>query len=76
MPGLPGARVHDHERFRPAGPELSQQHPGQSIGRAQTRARPFPLEHRHLLAKREHFKGDVAATAEEGARGDKECEDE
>jgi hypothetical protein len=37
---------------------------------------PFPLEHRNLLAKREHFEGDVASTAEEGACGGEECEDE
>jgi hypothetical protein len=76
MPANDGVRVHNDERFRPSGPELSQQYPEQPIWRTQPRSGPFPFEHRNLLAKRKQFEGDVRAAAEEDAGGGKESEDE
>ena len=44
MPADDGVWVYNDERFGPAGPELLQQDPEQSIRRTQAGSRPFPLE--------------------------------
>ena len=45
MPADDGVWVYNDERFGPAGPELLQQDPEQSIRRTQAGSRPFPLEY-------------------------------
>ena len=65
MPADDGVWVYYDERLAPAGPELLQQDPEQSIRRTQTGSRPFPLEHSKLLAKGKHFEGGAGAVPDE-----------
>ena len=69
-----GVWVHNEERFGPAGPELLQQDPEQSVRRNEAGARTFPLEHPKLLAKGKRFEGSVGAAAEGDASRGEECE--
>lgn len=72
MPAYDGVRIHEQERFGPAGPKLSQQDPEQPVQPMQARPRPFPLEHCNLPAKREHVEDGVAAATEKHAHGGEE----
>jgi hypothetical protein len=71
-----GVWVHNEERFGPAGPELLQQDPEQSVRRNEAGARTFPLEHPKLLAKGKHVEGGVGAAADEHPNQGQESEDE
>ena len=76
MPADDGVGFYIDERFGPAGPELLQQDPEQSIRRTQAGSRPFPLEHSKLLAKGKHLEGSVGAAADEHPNHDQESEEE
>jgi hypothetical protein len=75
MPADDGVRVYNDERFGPAGPELLQQDPEQSIRRTQA-GRGVWLEHSKLLAKGKHFEASVGVAADEHPNHGQESEEE
>jgi hypothetical protein len=72
MPADYGFGLHDDEHLGPAGPDLPQCGPEQTVHRIEERARPFPFENRDLLPEGEDFEGAVPAALKEDAdRGKK-----
>ena len=65
----------DYQRILPARPSRQQDCPEQAIQGAQRWLGPFPLQHGHLLAKREDFDSDVSAALEEDAGSGNQGED-
>ena len=76
MPTHDRFRLDDYQRILPARPNRPQDGPEQAIHRAQGRPGPFPLQHGHLLAKREDFDSDISTALEKDAGSGDQGEDE
>ena len=79
MPTHDSLRLDHDQRIHPARPTRPQDSPEQAIYRAQRRLGPFPLQHGHLLSKREDFDSDISTALEEdagsGNQGESGCKD-
>jgi hypothetical protein len=74
MPTDHRLRLHDDQGRPPAPPGVSEQHPKQSISRAEWRTLDRALEHRHLLAERQVLKRDRAVSAADQREGTEQDE--
>ena len=68
MPAHDGVRPHDDQGRAPIPPGVGEQHPKQSISRAEWGPRDRALEHRQLLTERQVLKRDRAVSARRSAR--------
>ena len=76
MPVADGFGLYDDEHVAPAGPDVAERRPEQSIQSVQYWAWPFAFEYGNLLSKRQDFKGRVASTSAEDTEHREHGEDE
>lgn len=69
MPADHGLWFHDDEDVGPAGPQVAEGCPEESIERVQGRPRPLALEDRDLLPEGKDFESSVAPSTDEDAEG-------
>ena len=76
MPVDDGFGLHDDEHVAPAGPEVAERRPEQSVQSVQYWAWPLAFEYGNLLSKRQDFKSRVASALAEYADHREQGEDE
>ena len=75
MPADHGLGVDDDEDFGPAGPNVAEGGPEESVQGVQYWPRPFPFQDSDLLTEGEDFDGGIAPTAKENRDTGNERED-